>query len=382
MLKINPGQPTVWLRPDTLQIGLEADAVVVGGLSPAHQRFIRALQSGIADNQLNEVARHTRVGVGEARSLLERLEPALLQNQRQPIADVTPAGAVGTIGTSRTASLLALLHQEHPDFAELIRLALATNRDGSRTLAHRSAAVVHIDRLDRTGITLMRGLATAGIAQFWSGDEGLVSRADTQGLGYPMAAVGKPRFEAAVAVANEFANRVALLQTRPLRARVLDRVGCAILIGEQAIAPERYARWLRRGTPHLAIRFDHTGVEISPVVVPNKTACLSCREREQQIRDPLRIVRVSQLTGVEGKYDDASSTLFAAAMTVSAVTDVVDTLNGFEPQVFERTGYRLERKTGVVSRIDWPISAGCACARSSAEEPAEPPALEQRRKEA
>lgn len=338
--------------------------MIVDGLSPAHQRFIRALQSGIADNQVNEIARQTRVGVGEARTLVERLGSALLTSSpgREPAGHGSDSASPASPSSSaRTTTLLALLQQDHPDFAELIRLALATNRDGTRTLAHRSAAVVHIDRLDRTGITLIRGLATAGIAQFWSGDEQLVTPADAHGLGFPLAEVGKPRFDAAVSVVNGFANRVALLQTGPLRSRVLDRVSCAVLIGEQAIAPDRYARWLRRGTPHIAIRFDQIGVEISPVIVPNKTACLNCRERDAQLKDPLRVLKISQLSSNGGKYDDAASTLFAAAMAVSAITEVVDAIHGFEPQTFERTGYRLELRTGEVSRVEWPISRGCAC---------------------
>lgn len=350
MLKINPGQPTVWLRPDTLQIGLDAEAVIVGGLSPAHQRFIRALQSGISESQINPIARSTRVGGAEARSLIERLGPVMLE-------------APGTAEKTKGRTALSILRGAHPDFAELIRFALATNNDGTQAMANRANRVIHIENLDRTGITLLRALAAVGFAQFWSGDRALVSDSDTISVGFDKDQLGQARFEAAAKIADRFAEETALVDVSSLRPRVLERVDCAILIGTGAIEPKRSERWLRLGIPHIAITFDHSGVRVSPMITPNKTPCLNCKELSVFATDANHALRVMQLVKATQKYDDASAVLFASAMVVAALTEAMDSIAGFDYRQFERIGWQFERASGRVLKLDWPSEPSCGCGR-------------------
>lgn len=351
MLKINPGKSTVWLRPDTLQIGLDADAVIVGGLSPAHQRFIRALQSGIADNQLGVIARNSRVGIAEAGRLVDRLSGVLLDNPSTPAAS----------GDGKAS--LSLLREVNPDFAELIRIALNTNVDGAAVIAQRAARLIHIESLDKTGVTLIRGLANAGFAQFWSADTGIITDSDVQALGYSTEQLGLARSEGIAAIAAGFANSVSVTEIDGQRMRVIDRVDVAVLIANQAIDPRRYKRLVRYGVPHIAITYDELGARVSPLVIPNKTPCLGCLDLAINAIDPDHTVRITQLAHASQRYDDSSAVLFAAAMTVAATTEFLDSQQGFAQQQFERLGWQFERATGRVLRIDWPVLPSCKCFR-------------------
>lgn len=349
MLKINPGKSTVWLRPDTIQIGLEADAVIVGGLSPAHQRFIRALQSGIADNQLGVIARSSRIGIAEAESLIDRLGGAMLEN----------APITGTSGQTHTS--LVALRDTNPDFAELVRIALQTNSHGNAVVAHRANRLLHIEKLDKAGVTLIRGLANAGFAQFWSGDSDTVGNSDVQALGFSSEHLGRSRADAIKEVAAGFANNVVVSAVSGQRLRTIERVDLAVLIAHQALDPRRYKKLMKFGVPHIAVTFNELGVQVSPIVVPNKTPCLGCHDKAMTAVDPLHAVRMTQLAQASQRYDDSSAVLFSAAMVVAAATEFLDSQQGFAHKQFERLGWQFERATGRVFRIDWPALPTCNC---------------------
>ena len=362
MLKINPGQPTIWLRPDTLQIGLDAEAVIVGGLSPAHQRFIRTLQLGIADSQVGTMARSSKLGSTDVRELIDRLSPALLES---PLLESSGRGQSDSDAersdVSRPTSVLAMLRGAAPDFAEILRYALATNRDGSLALSQRASRVIHLEALDRTGVCLLRALATAGFAQFWSGDSTKVAPHDVNGIGYEKSELGKTRFLAATRIADTFTERTAMVDVTELRSRVLDRVDCAVLIGSVAIEPKRYERWMRLGVPHIAITFDSRGVQVSPLITPNKTPCLSCHESRLVELAEVRTLQVMQSVKAIQKYDDASAVMFATAMVVASVAEAMDSLGGFEHRGYERVGWFFERATGRVVQLEWPSEPRCGC---------------------
>ena len=350
MLKINPGQPKIWLRPDTLQIGLDAESVIVGGLSPAHQRFIRALQSGISETQVNAIARASRLTATEAQNLIQRISPALLKT-----------GPSTATRPKNVSSAIAQLRGGPPDFAELIRFALATNIDGAAAVGQRAGRVIHLETLDRTGITLMRGLASAGFAQFWSGDTAKVDSFDVTGVGFEKSQLGASRFAAAAKLADSFGDRTALLDVSELRPRVLDKVDCAVLIGSVAIEPKRYERWMRLGVPHLAATYSHLGVHVSPLITPHKSPCLSCFELTLREANSIRSMQVMQSIKATQKYDDASSVLFAGAVMVAAIAEAMDSIAGFEHQAFERIGWFFERATGHILQLEWPEMDRCGC---------------------
>ncbi|MEN9287898.1 MAG: hypothetical protein RLZ88_568 [Actinomycetota bacterium] len=337
----------MWLAPNRLQIGDDTNAVIVDGLSPAHQRFIRALQAGIADNQVAAVARHTRLSAEDSTQLLARVAPHLLQNDR--------------LESPKRPSTMQLLRDADPDFAELIAFALSTNRDGSAALAERANRVIHVERLDRTGVTLLRALASVGFAQFWTEDEGAVTDADVSSLGYDRSALGKPRFAAACQLAEGFRDRIAMLETANIRKRMFDRIDLALLVSGEASPPSHLRNLDNHGVPRIGIIFRSTGVLITPVVVPHKGLCVSCLEAVLLSDDPQRPVKIMQMQRSSTAYNDASSVLFAGAMAVASAAEFLDAQQGFEHSRFERTGWLFERASGKVMRVDWPEQASCGC---------------------
>lgn len=348
MLKINPGHPKVWLSQDHIQIGLDADAVTVGGLSPAHQRLLRSLEKGISENQLPAITRALKLDEDSAAQLIDRLRPVLLASDPQ-------------LGAAAPAGRRFPFAQPNPDFAEIIRFGLRHNQPGEQGIHLRSERIVHIDNLARTGITTVRGLASAGVTQFWCSDQKVVEAEDTSPLGFPKELLGWSRFMAADSVAGSFQNPVALVDATQLRTRVLDRVDIAILISGQVTDPRLARLWWRRGVPHLAVSFDASGVRVSPVVVPGKTPCLVCRDNELAATDTTHLVKFNQLITNRTTYDDASSVLFAAAAATTGALAQLDSQSGFVMAEHERAGVWFERKSGLVHRITWPSSAVCRC---------------------
>ena len=341
----------MWLSPQTLQIGDDTQPVIVDGLSPAHQRFIRALQGGIGDNQPAAVARHSRLSLEDANQLLARLEPHLMENDR----DARP----------RRLSTIQLVRDADPDFAELISFALSTNRDGAQAIAERANRVLHLERLDRTGVTLLRGLASVGFAQFWTEDEGTVGNADVCGLGYDRSALGKRRFEAACDLANGFGTRIAMLETASVRKRMFDRIDLAFMVSGEQSPPSLLRNLDNHGVPRIGILFRSTGVLVTPVVVPHKSPCVSCLEAALLVDDPNRAVKLIQMQRSTTAYNDASSVLFACAMAVASASEFLDSLQGFEHMRFERTGWLFERSSGKVMRIEWAERPACDCLERS-----------------
>ena len=348
MLKINPGHSKVWLSQDQVQIGLEADAVTVGGLSPAHQRLLQSLERGISENQLSTIAKSLKLEADSANSLIERLKPVMLESEKP-----------STLST-KTAQRFPFA-QQNPDFAEIIRFGLRHNIAGEQGLQHRSSRIVHLDSLSRVGLTTIRGLASAGVTQFWCADRNSVDATDTTALGYPKELIGWSRFLAADTVANSFQHPVALVDSGQLRSRVFDRVDLAIVICRQLPDPRIAKLWWRRGVPHLAITFDASGTRISPVVVPGKTPCLVCRDHQLASQDDMHLVKLHQLTSNKTPYDDASSVLFAAAAATTISLAQLDSSSGFEMADHEQAGVWFERKSGLVHRVHWQMDSPCRC---------------------
>lgn len=354
MLKINPGHPKVWLSRDHIQFGLEAEAVTVGGLSPAHQRLLRFLEVGISENQLPAITNTLKLDSASADLLLQRLQPVLLSTE-------------SAVASSQSESRRFPFAHPHPDFAEIIKFGLSHNIAGEIGIQRRSARIVHIDDLARVGLTTIRALASAGVTQFWSSDSNTVHEADTTALGYPKELLGWTRFLAADTLAKSFQNPLALVDSSQLRARVFDRIDFAIIVAGQVVDPKIARQWWRRGVPHLSITFDASGTRISPVVFPGKTPCLVCRENQIASQDERHLVTLSQLLSSKTAYDDSSSTLFAAAAATASTLAQLDVESSFKPLEHERQGTWFERKSGLVHRISWPDGPTCRCHESEIE---------------
>ena len=80
---LDPGLPRVWRTPDSIQFGVEAPVLVLDGVSPAEERMLAALTTGVTAEGLRVVAARGRAQPGEAEALLERVRAVLVPPARR-----------------------------------------------------------------------------------------------------------------------------------------------------------------------------------------------------------------------------------------------------------------------------------------------------------
>jgi hypothetical protein len=77
VLRIDPSIPLVWRTPNSLQLGIDAPAVVLERVSTAQEHILAALVAGISRSGIEMIARTAHAAPGELQDLLRELEPAL-----------------------------------------------------------------------------------------------------------------------------------------------------------------------------------------------------------------------------------------------------------------------------------------------------------------
>jgi hypothetical protein len=103
VLKLADGVPLVWRTPTSLQLGVDAPAVVVDEVTAGVERMLAALRSGISPSGWAMLARSASLDPDAADALLQRLEPVML-------APVAPASARALVtGTGPLAAAVAAL---------------------------------------------------------------------------------------------------------------------------------------------------------------------------------------------------------------------------------------------------------------------------------
>jgi hypothetical protein len=165
-------------------------------------------------------------------------------------------------------------------------------------------------------------------------------------------------------------------RTRPLLGRALTTSGVGILLDEKSKVtalmsadvaitvdhsthkPRNHRRWIALGVPQVAILFDQTGVQISPLIEVGKTPCLTCL---QMNRADNQIAIDSQLLFSTQKFDDAVSEHFAVAIATQTALRRIDQSADFALAEFHRTGYRLDAATGTIHELHWQFASGCLC---------------------
>lgn len=123
-------------------------------------------------------------------------------------------------------------------------------------------------------------------------------------------------FAAAEALAHGW--RAAGIDAADVRRWVDDGADTAtpvILVADGLVDPRRAAALMARDTPHLPIELNGDQVTAGPVVVPGRTACLSCRHAERTESDPQWPLVAAQLVGRRAPYTDAALVLEAAVLS-------------------------------------------------------------------
>lgn len=194
------------------------------------------------------------------------------------------------------------------------------------------------------------GLAVADAAVLAYGDDGpAVVRARRAAV----ASVHGPRDLRAAAVGALEAAAVPVAHGR-------TRHVVELVAGDVSPDPRRIATLVRRGTPHLVVVRDTSGVAVGPFVVPGHAACTGCLEATRADHDPehgmLRLLRARALRE-RGMPDDPA--VLGLALAVAA-RDVVTWAAGDQPSTW--SAVRTFSHAGGEERLELSRHPRCGCA--------------------
>lgn len=336
-----------------MQIGLGQNQVTLEQVTGGQERFIDALTVGIANNQVEAVAKHSQLPYQQAKELLEKLQPMLLQP--------TPPTTLPKRFAPKPGDPDFTVVQPTHALAEVIRAGLTYQTEAHLVLAERALRVVHLDSLDKVGLLLLDGLAAAGVGTVVTHDAAVISQEDIGTDGYPAGLLGHSRVEAANLILEASQTTTRLVRGEKLKDRQLDRVDAAILVGQQVLNPKTYSRWINRQVPHLSLVFTTDGLAVSPVVTSGKTACLYCQHLWQQQQDQAWPVISAQLMTSRMVFDDVANRLLGCGLALQNALWALDAIGGFRNPSGSNQGFNYNLGLGKLSVETWKPHPDCSC---------------------
>ena len=342
--RINKAQPAVWRDPNTIQIGLHENSVMIPELSLAQQQIIDALYSGVVDGQQIALDENFKTSKGTTADLITKLSSVLETKE-------TVSNSYGP--------------WQQLAFAELARAALDYQVNPEMVLAERWQRVVHIEQLDKGGALLTKSLLASGIGKVVTHDDGKVLNTDLSELGFAKQDLGSSRFQTLKKQLSTEEHIDSRFLNLNLKSNNLQKISFAVIVGHIATRPSTYIRWLNRDVPHLNINFDLHLTQISPIVIPGVTACLNCLAQYKVDDDPAWPVIASQLIDLPRTRDDSASLLTATGLALRSILRELDQAAGFKVandiEQEYRSGYQLDYATGNVSRTKFKFHELCNC---------------------
>lgn len=339
-VKLNPHQPFLWRTPFDAQVGVGKKQVRINQVSAGHERFIDALYLGIAPNQVEAVAKQSKLAVEQAKKLIEQLEPLMLRRIAEP-------GQVNLLDVDRA-------------MAEIVRASLNHASDGELVLTERSKRTVFIEKLDATGLLLLNALAAAGVGRVITTDNSAVLNRDIGSSGYPIAFLGKKRIVAAQMMLNASHSTITLVPPGRLRQKTLSQTDLAFFTTQQTFQAAQYERWFDFKAAQLAVNFNSDGAWISGVMRIGDTPCLECFEISAKLADSSWPVLGLQLITSGLRFDDESTRLLAVGLAVQEILAELDAIASFGNRSSHR-GFMVDREAGHVDEVSWARQPQCRC---------------------
>ncbi|MFC4058239.1 ThiF family adenylyltransferase [Planomonospora corallina] len=345
----------------TLQFGVHPrHAVVLTDLEPEVRRWVEGLD-GVRDLP-GVLAGAAEAGIGEERGL------ALLDR-------LVARGVVDDAGTS-PGPLRALTLTERdrlqPDL-DALSLAPGTADGGLSVLERRRGAQVRVYGAGRVGAQVAALLTASGVGNLCVVDPGTARPQDMVPGGLTPAEAGMSRQEGAVAAARRLAPSATAWTGREAAhlsdgARRPDLVVLAPVRPLDGLLVRDLVDW---GIPHLlATAFEGAG-SVGPLVLPGRSACLTCMDLTRRDRDPGWPVVSARLGGFP-MGETACGTVLSAAVAALAAGHALAFLDGEESAVTNRTvdvlpDWRWKQRS-------WNVHPKCRCFRNEFGSPTMVPA--------
>jgi molybdopterin/thiamine biosynthesis adenylyltransferase len=298
--QINPGLARLYKANLGRQYGYQEEKLSLDFLSSGQHRALDLLEQGVADHQIELLPKMANAPQNEVDQLLARLG-----------------------GVLRTTSSFLPEFSElevQARFSEILRLYASSELDPASAMKARHRSRVFVDTMAPIGLTLSRGLAAAGVGAILTDDQARIQNTDLGALGYPAESLGEPRASRAKQM---LAEQVSIQQHNRIT-RSLDKVDVVVLCTTDVLNPKASQRWLSRDIPHLMIRFDELGVEVSHLVIPGITPCLNCVELNRLQSDQNWTEVATQLDYLDRDLGDAGSILFASSIALGRILKRID----------------------------------------------------------
>ncbi|GAA3393129.1 TOMM precursor leader peptide-binding protein [Cryptosporangium minutisporangium] len=335
-----PALPRLWRDATTLQLGADPDRAVV----------LTAVDAGVASFLTSLDGRRTLPDVvaappaGLARTTAEALITALIARGAVVDADaLTPRvepdadAALPPLPPALASALLT--HGAH-----------AVDRMAARRRAH-----VLVRCRGRVGPVVAALLAAGGVGRVVVSGTGVATPDDVTVGGLGPDDIGRPYVLAAIDAARRASPAV---DTRP-GGGPPDFV---VLAAGPLPPPGDQVRWTSAGVPHLPVLLRDGVAIVGPLVVPGRTACLTCVDQHRRDRDPAWPVLAAQLaTDRRPEPAEAIVVSTAAALAAAEVTGYL------EGAVTSAVGVSLEvGPPGVPLRHrSWTPHPRCDCLHSA-----------------
>jgi hypothetical protein len=302
---LKPTARQLWRAPDEVQLGADpARAVVLRGVEDAHARLLAALDGSHDRAALCAMANAAGLDAAEVDGLLGEL------------------AAAGVLDDAASATGLA----DHRDLRSLLPwerlqlggdLAAWSQHGGDSAPAQRArrrrAATVRVAGADRVGAQVCTLLGSAGVGALDVVDDAVTAPTDLAPGGLPPNALDQPR---TIAIADRLA------QTAPSLRSPDPRPAVCVLVGRPAfsVAPDL----MRDGIAHLLVDVRPGSTLVGPLVLPGRSACLSCVDRFRTDRDPGWPLVMAQLSAPHPIVVDLISATVAAALAAMQVLMFLD----------------------------------------------------------
>lgn len=340
---LTPAARRLWRDPATLQIGYgTARAAVLAGLDPGTRATLALLDGTRDDAQLAAAA--AAVGCGP-----ERLTELLRL--------LGEAGLLDDASDDRTA-FKALAPEERQRLgADLGSLALVRGDGGLPAARHRRTARVLVVGAGRVGAPLAMMLGTAGVGSVEVLDDWTATPEDTGVGGLQLSDVGRSRGQA---VRDQLQRTVPSLGNAPAA-----DADVAVLAPSR---PEHLDDALARvapGTPHLLAEVRGTVGVVGPLVLPGRSACLTCLDLTRTDLDPQWPSVAAQLASPSRGFQACDGPL-AVMVAAQAVLQVLALVDGTTDPAAVGGTLELALPDWRWRRRSWPVHEACECALRAA----------------
>lgn len=279
--------------------------------------------------------------------VVENLEPPLarmLDDLAEPAGTTTLLARVGAAGGDPLAARELLTELvDHGALVDADAQRLATRRRAAATVVVLGAGPLS------TGIVL--GLGHAGVGTIHTTNSGTVRTADL-GTGLVDEDLGKPRLAATVDALRKLCPD-ARTGPPPLRGEPELVVFADTPPGDPELLQELHTD----GTPHLLARLLAGVGVVGPLVLPGRTACLTCIDRYRAGQDPRwpEVARQLEVLSGEGEQPAVAATV---ALTTAQALAAIDGLQA--PAVLE-SALEVNPTAGTIVTRAWTPWPGCPC---------------------